>query len=104
MIGLLNIGSLMLGLIAWILPATTLMGDKKKVERNGLLICFLSIGACAISISFQIFYSYYLVKIEDWSAIMDTAGGVVVATAVLLFVTIILNTANYIVYRKVTAR
>ncbi|WP_206427986.1 hypothetical protein [Niallia circulans] len=86
--GLLNIGSLVLGLIAWILPATNLMRDKKKVQRNGLMICFLSMGACAISISFQIFYSYYLVKMEDWSAMMDTSGGVVVATAVLLSVTI----------------
>lgn len=94
----------MLGLIAWILPATNLMRDKKKVQRNGLMICFLSMGACAISISFQIFYSYYLVKMEDWSAMMDTSGGVVVATAVLLSVTIILNTANYIIYRKVTAK
>ncbi|MGI8352323.1 hypothetical protein NiCM35_21460 [Niallia circulans] len=97
-------GSLVLGLIAWILPATNLMRDKKKVQRNGLMICFLSMGACAISISFQIFYSYYLVKMEDWSAMMDTSGGVVVATAVLLSVTIILNTANYIIYRKVTAK
>ncbi|MEK4972401.1 hypothetical protein NSQ89_08535 [Niallia sp. FSL R7-0648] len=102
--GLLNIGSLVLGLIAWILPATNLMGNKEKVQRNGLMICFLSMSACTISISFQIIYSYYLVKMEDWSAMMDTTGGVVVATAVLLSVTIILNTANYIVYRKVTAK
>ena len=102
--GLLNIGSLVLGLIAWILPATNLMRDKKKVQRNGLMICFLCMGACAISISFQIFYSYYLVKMEDWTAMMDIAGGVVVATAVLLSVTIILNTANYIIYRKVTEK
>ncbi|MGE8207856.1 hypothetical protein ACQKP0_25670 [Heyndrickxia sp. NPDC080065] len=98
--GWLNIGSLVLGLIAWILPVVNLMLDKKNVHKNRGSLSFISISACAISLCFQIFYSYRLVKIEDWSALMDTMGAVVLVSAVLLIVTIILNAITLIIYRE----
>ncbi|WP_400247682.1 hypothetical protein AB3U99_11405 [Niallia sp. JL1B1071] len=104
MIDLLNIGSLVLGLIAWILPAVNLMRNKSENQGNRLVTAFVSMSACAIALFFQIFYNYHLVMIEDWSALLDTTGGVVVAATVLIFVTIVLNAVNLIIYRKMSAR
>lgn len=50
----------------------------------------------------QIFYNNHLVKIEDWSALMDTTGAVAFVSAVLLTVTIILNAITLIIYRNRT--
>ena len=40
---------------------------------------------------FEIFSIQYRVKVEDWSALMDTMSAVAFVSAVLLIVTIILN-------------
>ena len=64
MMGWLNIGSLLLGLIAWILPVIYLMGNNKHEHANWGILSVLSISACAISISFQMFYQYHLVKLR----------------------------------------
>lgn len=37
------------------------------------------------------FYTDYLVKIEDWTALMDTSYAVAFVSLILLMVTIILN-------------
>ncbi|MCF2649985.1 hypothetical protein [Niallia circulans] len=104
MMGLLNIGSLVLGLIAWILPAANLMRNNRENQGNRLIIGLVSMSACVISLLFQIIYNYHLVKIEDWSALMDTTRGVMVAATVLILVTIILNAINLTVYRKRSER
>lgn len=104
MFGLLNLGSLVLGLIAWILPVVNLMGYKKHDPRSWVTLSIMSISACAISLCFQIFYNYHLVKIEDWSALMDTTGAVAFVAAVLLIVTIILNGIALMVYCDKTAK
>ncbi len=104
MIGLLNLGSLLLGLAAWILPVVNLMRFKNHNHRNWVALSITSISACAVSLCFQIFYNYHLVKIEDWSALMDTMGALVFVAATLLIVTIILNAITLIVYRDRIAK
>ncbi|AFS78964.1 hypothetical protein Curi_c19600 [Gottschalkia acidurici 9a] len=100
MIGLLNLGSLILGLVAWILPAINIVHD----NRNWFTLSTISMSACAISLCFQIFYNNHLVKIEDWSALMDTTGALVFVASVLLIVTIILNAITLIIYRDKLAK
>ncbi|MFY0517802.1 hypothetical protein ACOMCU_08200 [Lysinibacillus sp. UGB7] len=104
MISLLNIGSLVLGLIAWIIPVVNLMRYEKHGHSKWGGLAILSISACAISLCFQIFYNYHLVKIEDWSALMDTMGAVAFAAAILVIVTILLNAITLIVYRDRTVK
>lgn len=104
MIGLLNLGSLILGLIAWGLPVVALMRYKNREGRNWVTLSIISISACAISLCFQILYNNHLVQIEDWSALMDTTGTVALVAAVLLIVTIILNTITLIVCRDRTTK
>ncbi|MUV37877.1 Cytochrome-c oxidase [Lentibacillus sp. JNUCC-1] len=100
----LNVGSLVLGLIAWTLPVVNLMQAKKPENKRWLVLLFISFSACAISLSFQIFYTNHLVKIEDLSALMDTIGAVAFASAVLLSVTILLNAVTLILYRQRTVK
>ncbi|APC47660.1 hypothetical protein BME96_05535 [Virgibacillus halodenitrificans] len=93
MMGLLNIGSLILGIVAWVLPAISLLSyDKTKVKKWPIL----SITACALALCFQIIYNYHLVKIQDWAALLDTTGAVVFASVVLLSVTVLLNAITFI--------
>lgn len=99
MMGWLNVGSLVLGLIAWILPIVNLSWYKRHNWNNWVTLAILSVSACAVSLSFQIFYHYHLVRIEDWSAMMDITGSVAGASAILLVVTILLNALTLIVYR-----
>lgn len=96
MVGLLNLGSLVLGLIAWTLPLVNLM----RYRKNWVILSIMSISACAISLCFQIFYNYHLVNIEDWAALMDTTGAVVLVSVVLVTVTLLLNIFTLIEYRK----
>ncbi|KRG12593.1 hypothetical protein ACA30_18430 [Virgibacillus soli] len=98
MVGWLNVGSLILGLVAWILPLVALMLYKKE-HNKWIIFPIASLSACAVSLCFQIFYNDHLVKIGDWSALMDTTDAVSSAAAVLLIVTILLNVITLIVYR-----
>mgnify|MGYP000955445992 CR=1 FL=1 len=94
----LNLGSIVLGLIAWILPVVNLVQHNKADHRNWAVFSVASVSACAISLCMQIFYTDHLVKIEDWSALMDTAHAVALVAILLLIVTIILNAITLGVY------
>jgi hypothetical protein len=103
MVGLLNLGSLVLGIIAWILPVAALMQYKKHHLWNRAVLSIMSISACAISLCFQMFNIKHLVEIEDWTALLDTAGTIAFVAAVLVIVTIILNAIIMIIDRIKTA-
>ena len=96
----LNLGSLVLGLIAWFIPVVCLAKRKKSESKNWIVYPMSSISACAISIFLQILYQNHLVNIEDWSAISDTTHGVAVVSAILLVVTLVLNIITLAKYRK----
>ncbi|WP_068676735.1 hypothetical protein [Oceanobacillus sp. Castelsardo] len=104
MIGWFNVGSLVFGLIAWILPIMNLIRDKKQGNNNWVVLSIISISACSISLYFQILNSYHRVRIEDWSALMDIMGARVFVTAILLIITIILNVITLLVYRNRTVK
>ena len=70
MIIFLNLGSLIFGLIAWILPVINIF-KYKKCEK-WFVTSIISISLCAVSIFFQLYYQNYLVKIDDLPALMDT--------------------------------
>ena len=93
--GLLNLGSLLFGLIAWILPVMNLVKSKKTENKNWAVLSLASVGACVISLWMQIIYTNYLVNISDWSALMDTFHAVVFASSVLIVVTAVLNIVTF---------
>lgn len=98
MIGWLNIFSLLLGLIAWVLPIYNIINYQKKHPTRWVILSLVSMGACATSLCLQIFYNHYLVTIKDWSALMDITGGVAFAAGTLFMITIILNAVTVILY------
>ncbi len=69
MIGLLNLGSLVLGLIAWILPVVNLMRYEKHDRKNWVALSITSISACAISLCFQTFYNNHLLTTPTAKAV-----------------------------------
>lgn len=93
-ISALNIGSLILGLIAWVLPVINIF--KAQKITNPELLTILSLGACATSISFQMLYNYVLVGKNDISALMDTNGFSTIISIILLIGTLMLNLLPYI--------
>lgn len=83
-----NIGSLVLGLAAWIFALLAIKNRQNKPAH------FLSVGsfsACALSLLFQIFEVGNRVSKGDLSAVMDTIRAVMIAAALLVLVTVILN-------------
>lgn len=102
MIGWLNLGSFMLGLIAWILPAINITRYEKRSRNwitNWITLSIVSISACSISLFFQICSFYERVKAEDWGALIDAMSVIASVPAILLIVTIILNAITLYIYR-----
>ncbi len=58
--GLLNIGSLLLGLISWALPIVCLARRHGASNNNWAAFSILSVVACALSLFLQIVYQDYL--------------------------------------------
>ena len=98
MIGYLNLGSLLLGLIAWILPIVNLVNHNRSEQKKWYILSLSSLCACIVSLLMQIFYTNYLIRIEDWSALMDTNNAVVLASTVLFLVALILNIITLFVH------
>lgn len=98
MISFLMIGSLVLGLIAWILPIINIVRYKRNYNKNWDIYSIISVSACAIAISFQLIYSNHIVSIEDWSALMDTIGTSTLLSVLLLIVTLVLNIISVSMY------
>ncbi|MGY4761230.1 hypothetical protein ACVNS2_16715 [Paenibacillus caseinilyticus] len=94
----LNLGSLVLGAIAWILPAINISSYDKR-SWNWFTLTFVSISACSISLFFQICSFYVRVKTEDWSALSDTVSVIASVPAILLIGTIVLNAITLYIYR-----
>lgn len=91
MISFLMLGSLMLGLISWILPSINIASYKTNYNKDWPIYSIISLSACAIAISFQLIYNNYIVEIGDWAALMDTSGVSTVLSIILLISTLVLN-------------
>jgi len=104
MFSLLNLGSFILGLIAWILPILNLILYKSHDHHKWFTFSIISFSACVISLCFQMFYNRHLVEIEDWSALSDITGAIASVSAVLVIITILLNGISLILYRGRTGK
>lgn len=90
--GMLNLGSVVLGLIGWAIPVIHLRLVSGQGKRGlGRCAYILSMGVCGLAIWLQICYDEHLVNIEDWSALMDTIGAVRMISAFLLVTTLLIN-------------
>lgn len=74
-----NIGSLILGLAAWVIPLLAL-GKKDRF----VLCCIGSLSCCSVSLLLQLLEIRRRVELSDWSALMDTTDAVVLAAVLLI--------------------
>lgn len=90
MVTLLNLGSLVFGILSWVIPGLALMlRIRKKV--SGVLFMFISFMLMGFSLLFQLMVQQALIAKNDTVAIMDTIDGVVMVSMVLLVGTILAN-------------
>lgn len=92
----LNITSLILGLIAWVIPLA-LFCRRHQATPAAVLA---SGTACAAALLLQLGEIAHRVAIHDCSAIIDTIGAVLLAAAVLVAVTAALNLASLLIRTK----
>ena len=85
---MLNIGSLILGVCAWLFAGLAITTSKAFTSHRNTLISFSS---CVVSLMFQFIEINRRVLLGDYAAIDDTIRGILIATAVLISITIILN-------------
>jgi cytochrome c oxidase subunit 4 len=90
MMYLLNLGSLLFGLASWVIPLIPLVARKFSASRS-IKAIFASLVSVIFALVMQILYTNHLVDIEDWSALIDTQGTVVLAGSVLSAIALVLN-------------
>lgn len=83
-----NIGSLLLGITAWLLACFAIISKKPSVSHR---FSFGSFILCAFSLLLQLLEVSNRVNIHDFSAITDTIHAVITASCILIAITIILN-------------
>ncbi len=85
-----NLGSLLLGLVAWSLPIVAIYGKRKEIGGRMRLMA-ASFTAAAASLCLQLFEVLNRVSISDWSALLDTMSFVCRVAVFMLAVTVLLN-------------
>ena len=89
--GMLNLGSVILGLAGWAIPVIQLRCLAKEKRGLGRYAHILSMGACGLAIWLQICYNEHLVNIGDWGALADTIDAVRSVSVFLLITTLLVN-------------
>lgn len=85
---MLNIGSLILGVCAWLFAGLAIATPKAFTSHRNTIVSFC---LSAISLVFQLFEINRRVLLGDYAAIEDTIRAILIASVVLVSVTIILN-------------
>ena len=92
---MLNIISLVLGISAWGVAAVAI--SKPACFHKSTVLSF---ALCALSLVFQLFEISRRANLGDYAAIEDTIRAVIIASIVLVIVTIILNIIALIKTKK----
>lgn len=90
--------SIILGFVALLLPLAILPLCNKISQPIYTALTVASFVSCAFSICAQLFYTSYLVKNKDWSALMDTSCGVAIISVWQVSVTSVINIAVSLIY------
>ncbi|MDD3428583.1 MAG: hypothetical protein PHG02_01090 [Oscillospiraceae bacterium] len=99
-LGVLNLASVGLGLIAWILPGVSILLYKKISKNGAIVLSMISFTCCIISLCLQFFEIGYRVEASDWTALLDTWKAVANAAVILSVITVVSNTAVLGAYNK----
>ncbi len=94
--GWLNLGSILLGIIALAVPFRGIAAEKKWKPRLAV-----SAAACAAAIGLQALYRMHQVSIGDWAGLADTEGLAEMASVFLLVLTVLINLIMVRAHRSV---
>lgn len=94
---MLNIGSLILGICAWLFGGLAIATPKALSSHRNTLV---SIGLCTVSLVLQLLELNRRVILGDYAAIEDTIRAVLIASIVLVVITIILNLVALVKTKK----
>ena len=83
-----NVVSIILGICAWLFAGFAIAASRTATAHKNTLISF---SLCVISIVFQLLEINRRVLLGDFSAIKDTIQAVIIASVVLVVVTVVLN-------------
>ena len=97
---LLNLGSVILGLLGWAVPWLPAKGNSLSALRRRGLYQWASLSCCALALWLQLCYQWHLTDIGDWSALMDTTGAVVKVSGFLLLTTAADNLLARVLWRR----
>ena len=89
---MLNIGSLILGICAWLFAGLAIAASNARTSHRNTLVSFC---LCAVSLLLQLSEISRRVLLDDYAAIADTIHAVLIASAALVSVTVILNLVAY---------
>lgn len=98
MIEISNSISIILGFAALLLPLVILPLCSKINYPIYTALTVVSFISCAFSICAQLFSTSYLVKVKDWSALLDTSHGIAIISVWLVAVTSIINIVVSLIY------
>ena len=85
---MLDIGSLILGVCAWLFAGLAITTQKAFTSHKNTIVSFF---LSTIALVFQLFEINRRVLLGDYAAIEDTIRAVVIASVALVVITIILN-------------
>lgn len=85
---MLNVGSLVFGSCAWLFAVLAISAFKASASHRNT---FISVSLCAVSLVLQLFEIRRRVLLDDYASIEDTIRAVLIASVVLVAVTVILN-------------
>ena len=85
---MLNIGSLILGVCAWLFGCLAITAPKASASHRNTLASF---SLCVVSLVLQLFEINRRVLLGDYAAIEDTIRAVLIASVALVFITVTLN-------------
>lgn len=92
---MLNLGSLFLGITAWVVPFIAI-----KYPRKCFNLIIFSFSSCIAALCLQLFEINHRVQIEDWSALMDTTSTLIWIGAALATITILLSIMTVVICKK----
>ena len=87
---MLNIGSLILGVFAWLFGGLAIATPKALTSHKSTMVSF---SLSAISLVFELFEINRRVLLGDYAAVEDTIRAILIASVVLVSITVILNLA-----------
>ena len=87
----LNLGSIILGLLAWILPLFAIVRFRKNKDIYCIYMIYISLVSAILSLLFVITYRNHLINIQDLPSLMDTNDTFQLASVVMSVVTIVIN-------------